>query len=525
MSELKIISLLDSLKYKLNVLKQVTNNPRSHLESYFSDLKNEVTTSFYVKLDQQQMRHTDYSDTKLKLNLNEMLHKINEYESECISKSTLIILENEDNNDLINSIELKLLMNTDLLNLNDLLYDEIYKLEKILFLNKTLFFIDKIKYENETNNSQQQSNSDDSNESFTETINLFHYMNNKNTFGKLVLIQNEYFGKRTIPFLKYGEEVVVASVENDTESINQERLTCELIKSYELRKQMEKLLTKNQIDEIIVDCLNLDKIDFAFFELKQIEENVFKSNFLKLKYINLSDNYLHKLPNNLFKTLFDLRSISLASNRLTSIDSNTFESNHLLTEINLADNLLTEISDLTFHGLDRLELIYLNKNKLTKITHKQFHDLTSLKWLYLDKNQIETVESTSFTGLNQLIEINLSENKIDSIEVNTFVGLVNLEDLNFRFNKIKYLPHDLFNDLCKLTSLDMSNNELVEIHADQFIGLHELTFINLSSNKIEFFDEKIVQSLVKLKLIDLSYNLMVFNNDCNKMFSKLPIRY
>ena len=71
----------------------------------------------------------------------------------------------------------------------------------------------------------------------------------------------------------------------------------------------------------------------------------------------------------------------------------------------------------------------------------------------------------------------------------------------------------------------MSNNELVEIHSDQFIGLHELTFINLSSNKIEFFDENIVQSLVKLKLIDLSYNLMVFNNDCNKMFSKLPIRY
>lgn len=519
-------SQIDELRDQLDVLKSIYDSPLSYLTQFFFNLKNDVANAFTLKLETSE---EPSAKAKLNENWNEINAKIGAFEAECKQKLAPVELDEEK----MSLIEMKLeSYNEDLYaEINDLIYDETYKIEKILFLNKTMVFLDRTRislisddHSSANSLSFNQNVSDDSNESFNEDVNLFYYMNSKTTCGKLIYITNQYFGKRTLPILKYGTDC------------NQDRLTSEIIKCMELRKRMEKSLTKTQIDEIALDMPHMNKLDFSFYELKQIEPTIFKSSFTRLRWINLSDNQLTYLDKDIFVDLADLRSISLASNKLTSIHPNTFRSNKKLNEINLSDNELEHVDSALFHGLIRLELIYLNKNKLKRIDANLFKGLNELKWLYLNNNRIESIDSQTFAGLTKLIEINLSENRLACIEADTFADQIDLEDLNLRFNKLKQISPNLFHKLNKITSIDVSNNELARVDAIQFRGLDELTFLNLSSNKIELFDENLFSNLTKIKSIDLSYNINSNSSTCynggsdnfnylNTYFSNLPIKW
>ena len=67
--------------------------------------------------------------------------------------------------------------------INDLIYDERIKVEKILFLRKTMFFLSKT-------------------DASEENKQLFSELKTNETSGILILIENEFFGSQAIEFFK-----------------------------------------------------------------------------------------------------------------------------------------------------------------------------------------------------------------------------------------------------------------------------------------------------------------------------------
>ncbi len=212
------LSQQDELREQLDQLRSLIDSPLNSLNTFFLNLKTEVAAAFDKKLTSPNTS----PDDKLKLNENcrSINEKINEFELECISKLNKVN-KSSDENEAIKLISSRLDQFDDSFytELSDMIYDESCEIERVLFRNKTMFFLDKAKCkqmedktclsEDDTDlesgkrrNCQSSNASEDSNESFNEEVNLFYNMNKKSTVGKLVFINNEFFGKKCIPILK-----------------------------------------------------------------------------------------------------------------------------------------------------------------------------------------------------------------------------------------------------------------------------------------------------------------------------------
>jgi hypothetical protein len=77
-----------------------------------------------------------------------------------------------------------LMTKEDVIELNELIYEKTYLLEKIIFNDRTITFVNKAK---------------------CKLCEIFNEMDVKITFGKLIIVHNYYFGKRGLNFLtKYS---------------------------------------------------------------------------------------------------------------------------------------------------------------------------------------------------------------------------------------------------------------------------------------------------------------------------------
>ena len=114
---------------QIDELKQMQQFPRYFLSKYFEELKTQVDTKYALKLDEK--------DKYL-----EIINNIESFEQDAYNKWSSKHINTYD--DEIKLIEDKL--NNDLNNVADItkLIGEVkYKIEKIIFLNKTILFIDK----------------------------------------------------------------------------------------------------------------------------------------------------------------------------------------------------------------------------------------------------------------------------------------------------------------------------------------------------------------------------------------------
>ena len=188
---------LSDLKKNSEQLKSLLESPKMgiiYLADWFSELRSSIDMEF-VKRD---ISCTDISlKSKLKENWTKIISRVDLLEKECIKnqkkvKNYEITQETTANLQLIDN-ELKIL--TDLLSLNainekyqqeifeldDLIYIERLRIEQALFLNKTIIFFNEI-------------NCHDNN--------LIAKLDSELAVGKLLLISNEYFGKKGVDFLK-----------------------------------------------------------------------------------------------------------------------------------------------------------------------------------------------------------------------------------------------------------------------------------------------------------------------------------
>jgi hypothetical protein len=167
----------------LDNLKNLLNQPLYFLSDYFKDLRTEVDVAFVKKGLNEP--NTDLKQ-KIKENWIEVINRIDSFENECIqalgsnSFNKQILTET---NLQIDVIESKLNENSpDLNEINNLIYDQVQKLERILFHNKFMIFLLKSQC--------------------IYTKNLCAKLDIATGVGKLIFITNEYLGRLSIYNLK-----------------------------------------------------------------------------------------------------------------------------------------------------------------------------------------------------------------------------------------------------------------------------------------------------------------------------------
>jgi hypothetical protein len=224
---------------QIEELKQMQQFPRYYLSKYFEELKTQVDTKYALKLDEK--------DKYL-----EIINSIESFEQNAYNKWSSKSINTYD--DEIKLIEDKL--NNNLNSVSDItkLIGELkLKIEKMIFSNKTILFIDKKTRFNRKSNSY------------------------------LLIVNDEYISNSLI--------------ENDSD----EKL---IIKKELYNIILKKKLINTKTDSINVlnleiDILNQEKIELSYQSIEEIDPNTF-NGLANLKEINFSYNQIKEIHPNIF---------------------------------------------------------------------------------------------------------------------------------------------------------------------------------------------------------------------------------
>ncbi|EGC38606.1 roco10, ROCO family protein [Dictyostelium purpureum] len=209
------------------------------------------------------------------------------------------------------------------------------------------------------------------------------------------------------------------------------------------------------IEENNLTEISSEMADFLGTRLGNLENVSLSSNrlvvlpplytWLKLKTLNISNNYLTKLPVDIFQiptlevlrvsnnqiddngipkicTSTRLRSLDLRKNHLTTIPEGIFNLIELQV-LTLQDNQIQQLTS-DIQKLTSLTELNLNGNQISSLP-PQLLLLTNLKKLYLDNNQLQSI-SSAIHRMQSLIELRLTNNNISRLPP----GIVALKKLN-----------------------------------------------------------------------------------------------
>lgn len=171
-----LIIKMNALNNEFERLKQVFRQPRLCIHNYFRDLRTEIDATYALKTD--ELNHKTWLD---------LISKVDSFERDCMRGFKKFSIDTtQETEDKIEFVETKLkLLNTHNVEISfkansaeklidDLTYlvsNQVIELERFLFLNQTMVFIDLKNYE----------------------LNDSH---------KLIFIKNEYFGKIATQMIK-----------------------------------------------------------------------------------------------------------------------------------------------------------------------------------------------------------------------------------------------------------------------------------------------------------------------------------
>ena len=193
--ENNLINIIKSLQMDLKELEELYQTPILYLSNHFNNLRREINIA---EAEQASTKKEIETSNKLNDNFIKMINKVNEYEQECLKLKDQNILKLNETKETVKAIQLikekinylsvKELKQDDnnedfssyILDIEDLIYDATVYLERTLFLNKTMVFL-----EEKTNKVDK----------------LFSQMDNSSSAGKLLFITNEYFGKRGLTLI------------------------------------------------------------------------------------------------------------------------------------------------------------------------------------------------------------------------------------------------------------------------------------------------------------------------------------
>lgn len=348
----------------------------------------------------------------------EIIKKIQNYENECLAKKNLIDDEFKQEMEIIIRKEDKRLIE-----------NAKHKILKLIFLNKSIFFLD------------------------------------DKTKNQLVLVKDQYLSFELIELLRIKLlNIRIDPYVHDLDTVRHENCDCRTnpsnnhvkpLKATTLIKMKIKSMRLNTTEftdlytEINLNDLN--ELNFEEIDFTSIDDEIFEglTSLLKLSFV---DNCITKIQINTFKYLSNIRELNLAYNKINSIDDGSFKWMPNLVKLNLTKNYLHTITNKTFAGLINLEELDLYRNKIQSIDENAFHCVSNLKILNLRFNFVSRITNKTFKNLTRLKELNLSKNSIQYLDEDSFSDLKDLTLFHIHENpeiaSINYI--EIFSNFQKL---------------------------------------------------------------------------
>jgi len=134
------------IKSLLEEFKLAVNRPRLYVFKYFKDLKNQIDIEFCKSLNKINNQLVEEQVKEEIYEKQDLIKKVNEFESLClinINEDSAIeyqvIIEQIENN-----LNRKDISQEELIEINDLLSNEVERIQKIQFQDKSMFFVNAI---------------------------------------------------------------------------------------------------------------------------------------------------------------------------------------------------------------------------------------------------------------------------------------------------------------------------------------------------------------------------------------------
>ncbi len=131
--------------------------------------------------------------------------------------------------------------------------------------------------------------------------------------------------------------------------------------------------------------------------------------------INFDQNFITRVPNNVFKDLPNIGAIRFQYNLIHIIEDESFVNAPSLQALSFHNNKLICISKFMFTGLLNLTYLDLSNNEIYLIENDSFGMMNHLDQLFLSHNELKSLSETIFAPpqVDTLIDLTLYENPIE----------------------------------------------------------------------------------------------------------------
>lgn len=458
-------------------LELLFSSPRDYIVDYFNNIRNEINTVYET---QKKAKTTEEIRKKLEINYDNLMNKLKSIQEDCLKHmltnkyelkitvesgqiieqikskieyvNTTFNDETTEDLDEYESYEREQEYNALCAEIDQLIYNQITKLEQIALNNKTVLFLQ---------------------EKESKIPDFFESMDYLTTVGKLIVFNDKYFSRECLSGItnKFHMDISFTSLTND------------LVKSINIKKILEKNKSSNQIDEFNINDYDFEKIEIINRQVKELDPACFQ-DIKGVRLIDLNFNMFKSIDERIFNGLSGLQIVNLLKNKLTSIPVNLFSGLTSLKEIYLRENQLKQLDGRAFNGLANLETLDLTSNLLRSLDVNTFKGLSKLKELYLGCNLLKEIDPNIFKDLVSINEINLSHNQLERVDLH-FNGLATLKCLALHENHLNSIDANAFNGLDSVEKILLNNNELKTLDANLFSKLNNLKNVFLYDNQFE----------------------------------------
>ncbi|XP_062377324.1 toll-like receptor 2 [Sardina pilchardus] len=187
--------------------------------------------------------------------------------------------------------------------------------------------------------------------------------------------------------------------------------------------------------------------------------------------LDLSHNYMERVPAGCFPHLQKLKRLLLQSNRISAVDPNAFQHNPVLEYLDISHNLLPQISALPFTSLPALAYLDISNNAYKDIiVDNSFDPRGNLRGLKLGSSHGITIRRDQVKRLGnlRLKEVHLVAGKVKEYEPGSLSALKNMDMLTLDTEYSDTATHLLIlTDTCNntktltVTKLDLTKTNIV----------------------------------------------------------------
>ena len=253
-----------------------------------------------------------------------------------------------------------------------------------------------------------------------------------------------------------------------------------------------------------ISYLNLSKNGISALTME-----TFMSIGKNIRYLDLSSNFLTKLPSGSLDYLYNIIYLDFNRNLLITLDTKLFVNLNSLTALFLYSNALVTIDIGLFANLHSLRQLHLSYNSLVALSADLFADLHSLVELSLAHNLLLTLSADLFADLHSLVELSLAYNLLVTLNVGVFANLHSLTHLALNSNALVALDGGVFANLHNLTTLFPYDNSLVTLDVGVFTNLHNLVHLDLLNNSLVTLDGSVFANPYNLVSLIIDHNALV----------------